>query len=161
MKRVVDFLMLAIISSFGLIGCQTSSEEQSASGPYDLYEGYLIIDGEQLIINDFKFIDQADQYWIDTLGLTAEDMPNGYYIYDDSDELLTFTLSEETRYNFYDTGAKFLSEDNIDRLYTTDNLTEFLEKFDEDGDGDLGKTPFEVQVFEDGRVISISEIFIN
>ena len=44
---------------------------------------------------------------------------------------------------------------------TTTNLNDFLEKFDIDGSGDLGKTPFRIQVLEDGRVISISEIFIN
>ena len=32
-------------------------------------------------------------------------MLNGYYIYNPSDEKLTFTLNDETRYDFYDTGA--------------------------------------------------------
>ena len=43
---------------------------------------------------------------------------------------------------------------------TTKDLSEFLKKFDL-GNGELGKTPFEIQVLEDGRVISIKEIFIN
>ena len=146
---------------FGLAGCQSNPKEQNTAGKYNLYEGYLTVNGDRLLVNDFKFIDLSDQYWIKTLELTTEDMPNGYYIYDTSDELLTFALNEETRYNFYDTEAMFIAETDKDRLYTTTSLDSFLQKFDTDGDGDLGKIPFEVHTFEDGRVISISEIFIN
>ena len=74
---------------------------------------------------------------------------------------MTFTLTDETRYNFYDTEAQFLSADDEDRLYTTTNLDDFLAKFDTDGNGDLGKTPFEIQVLADGQVLSIREIFVN
>lgn len=160
MKKAVG-LLAAVIFVFNLAGCQSSQSKQAASGAYDLYEGYLAVDGDRLFVNDFKFIDLADQYWIRTLELTAEDMPNGYYIYDTSDELLDFTLNEETRYNFYDTGAQFVSEDDKDRLYTTTNLDDFLAKFAIDNEGNLSRTPFEVQVLEDGRVLSISEIFVN
>lgn len=45
-------------------------------------------------------------------------------------------------------------------MYTTQEVSELLEKFDAEN-GELGKTPFEIQVLEDGRVISIREIFIN
>ena len=160
MKKMAG-LFVAIMFVFNLVGCQGNQLKQTTSGPYDLYEGYLAVDGDKLLVNDFKFIDLSDQYWINTLELTTEDMPNGYYIYDTSDELLTFALNEGIRYNFYDTGLLFVSEDDEDRLYTTTNLADFLAKFDVDGDGDLGKTPFEVRVLEDGRVLSISEIFVN
>lgn len=161
MKRMVGLLLVCVLL-FGLAGCQDSQqEEKTASGKYSLYEGYLTVDGNQLLVDDFKFVDLADRYWIDTLKLTAEDMPNGYYIYNDSDNLLTFTLDEGTRYNFYDVGLQFLAEDDEERMYTTTKLDDFLAKFDADGDGSLGKTPFQLQVFEDGRVLSISEIFVN
>lgn len=160
MKKLVGLLII-IISIFGMVGCQRDSKEQTSSGAYDVYEGYLTIDGNQLMVDDFEFIDLSDQYWIRTLGLTEAEMPNGYYIYDASDEKLTFTLHDETRYNFYDTEAMFIAESDEDRLYTTTSLDRFLQKFDADGDGDLGKIPFAIHAFEDGRVISISEIFIN
>lgn len=160
MKKAAG-LFVAVMLVFHLSGCQGSQLKQAASGAYNLYEGYLTVDDGRLLVNDFEFIDLSDQYRMDALGLTAEDMPNGYYIYDTSDELLTFTLNGETRYNFYDTGAQFVSEDNEKRLYTTTNLDDFLAKFDADGDGDIGKTPFEIQVLADGRVLSISEIFVN
>lgn len=130
------------------------------TGAYNVYEGYLTVKDNQLIVDEIKFIDLADKYWIDSLNLTEEDMTNGYYIYNPSDEKLTFTLNDETRYDFYDTGALFISEDNETRMYTTQEVSELLKKFDA-GNGELGKTPFEIQVLEDGRVISIREIFIN
>ena len=161
MKKMVG-LLLAGLLLLGLVGCQSKQREQAVSGGYDLYEGYVSVNGDKLMVNDFEFIDLTDQYWINKLGLTIEDMPNGYYIYDVSEELLTFNLDEATRYNFYDTGCLFVSEDDPDRRYITTNLAEFMEKFDPDGNGyPLCKTPFEIQVLEDGRVLSISEIFVN
>ena len=160
MKKQIGILLIVMFLC-GLVGCQNEEKEQTSSGAYDLYEGYISVKGNQLFVNDFEFIDLSEQYWINKLELTTEDMPNGYYIYDTSDELMTFSLNNETRYNFYDVGAQFVPEDDTDRLYTTTNLNDFLEKFDIDGSGDLGKTPFRIQVLEDGRVISISEIFIN
>ena len=161
MKKRFSILLLVGMLLLSLAGCQNGRKERSSSGAYDLYDGYVSIKGEQLLVNDFKFIDLSDQYWIKELELTAEDMPNGYYIYDTSDEWLSFYLNDETRYNFYDTQAQFVSEDDEDRLYTTTNLDDFLAKFDIDGNGDLSKTPFRIQVLEDGSVISISEIFVN
>lgn len=154
-------LVLAGALALGLAGCQAGQQEpEASSGIYSLYEGSVTVDGDKLLVNDFEFVDLADLYWIRTLDLTIEDMPNGYYIHDVSDELLTFTLDESTRYNFYDTGNLFVGIDD-DKRYTTTDLAEFMENFDADGDGVLGNMPFEIQVLEDGRVLSISEIFVN
>ena len=76
MKKLVGLLII-IISIFGMVGCQRDSKEQTSSGAYDVYEGYLTIDGNQLMVDDFEFIDLSDQYWIRTLGLTEAEMPNG------------------------------------------------------------------------------------
>lgn len=160
MKKATS-LFVTMMLLFYLTGCQDSQPEQALSGACKTYDGYLSVDDGKLFVNDFEFIDMADQYWINTLGLTAEDMPNGYYIHDTSDDFLTFTLSDETRYTFYDTGAAFVPEDSQDRLYTTTSLNDFLSVFDSDGDGELSNTPFEIQVLEDGQAVSVSEIFIN
>nr|WP_288690322.1 hypothetical protein [uncultured Anaerotignum sp.] len=159
MKRCFS-LILGMLLLTSAVGCQNDQQKQSVSGAYNVYEGYLTVKDNQLIVDDIKFVDLSDKYWIDSLNLTEEDMTNGYYIYNPSDEKLTFTLNDETRYDFYDTGALFISEDNETRMYTTQEVSKFLEKFDA-GNGELGKTPFEIQVLEDGRVISIREIFIN
>ena len=159
MKKCIG-LMLSAVLLIGAAGCQNNQQEQNMSGAYNVYEGYLTVKDNELLVDDIKFIDLSDKYWIDYLKLTEKDMPNGYYIYNPSDTKLTFALNEETRHNFYDTGALFISEDSENRMYTTKDLSEFLKKFDL-GNGELGKTPFEIQVLEDGRVISIKEIFIN
>ena len=159
MKKCIG-LMLSAVLLIGAAGCQNNQQEQNMSGAYNVYEGYLTVKDNELLVDDIKFIDLSDKYWIDSLNLTEEDMTNGYYIYNPSDEKLTFTLNDETRYDFYDTGALFISEDNETRMYTTQEVSELLKKFDA-GNGELGKTPFEIQVLEDGRVISIREIFIN
>ena len=154
-------LLFGIFSVIGLAGCAESKQQQLTSRVYNMYDGYLKIEDNKLLVNDFKFIDRTEQYWIDNLGLTEADMPDGYYIYDNSDEEKTFYLNVETRYNFYDTGRQFVSETDENILYTTTDINDFLKKFDSDGDGDLDKTPFKIQVFEDGNVISVSEIFVN
>ncbi|MBR4015783.1 MAG: hypothetical protein IKI88_06255 [Anaerotignum sp.] len=159
MKKCMS-LMLGVSLLICAAGCQNTEQKQAMSGAYDIYEGYLTVNDNQLIVDDFKFIDLSDGYWIDSLELTEKNMPNGYYIYNPSDTKSTFALNEETRYNFYDTDALFISDDNESRMYTTKELSEFLKKFDL-GNGELGKTPFEIQVLEDGRVISIREIFVN
>lgn len=159
MKKQIG-LLLGVLLLIGVTGCEKEPQKQDMTGVYNVHEGYLTVKDNQLIVDEIKFIDLADKYWIDSLNLTEEDMTNGYYIYNPSDEKLTFTLNDETRYDFYDTGALFISEDNETRMYTTQEVSEFLKKFDV-GNGELGKTPFEIQVLEDGRVISIREIFIN
>lgn len=159
MKKQIG-LFLGVLLLIGATGCGKEPQKQDMTGAYNVYEGYLTVKDNQLIVDEIKYIDLADKYWIDSLNLTEEDMTNGYYIYNPSDEKLTFTLNDETRYDFYDTGALFISEDNETRMYTTQEVSELLKKFDA-GNEELGKTPFEIQVLEDGRVISIREIFIN
>ena len=159
MKKQIG-LLLGVLLLIGATGCGKEPQKQDMTVAYNVYEGYLTVKDNQLIVDEIKYIDLADKYWIDSLNLTEEDMLNGYYIYNPSDEKLTFTLNDETRYDFYDTGALFISEDNETRMYTTQEVSELLEKFDAEN-GELGKTPFEIQVLEDGRVISIREIFIN
>ena len=159
MKKRIS-LLFGVLLLIGATGCEKEPQKQDMTGAYNVNEGYLTVKDNQLIVDEIKFIDLADKYWIDSLNLTEEDMTNGYYIYNPSDEKLTFTLNDETRYDFYDTGALFISEANETRMSTTQEVSEFLKKFDV-GNGELGKTPFEIQVLEDGRVISIREIFIN
>ena len=91
--------MLGVLLLICTAGCQNTEQQQTMSGAYDIYEGYLTVNDNQLIVDDFKFIDLSDRYWIDSLELTEKDMPDGYYIYNPSDTKLTFALNEETRYD--------------------------------------------------------------
>lgn len=153
-KMIVLGLMLLVLT---LTGCQ-SAAPQADAGVYELYEGYVTVDGDQLLVNDFEFIDLANTYWINKLGLTAEDMPDNYYIYDTSEELLVFTLDEQTRYNFYDMGNLFVEEDE-DKSYTTTDQQAFLQFLKPDDSGLPVRIPFEIQVLN-GRVLTITEILV-
>ena len=154
-------MVFAAICICGLTACQSEQKTEVLSGAYDVYEGYLTIEEDQLKIDPFVFVDQTDGYWIRELHLTEMDMPNGYYIYDPSSETEVFPLSKDTRYYFYDTAAEFVPEENLDRLYMTTDLQVFLEAFAVDEQGTLSKTPFSVKVLEGGEVLSVSEIFVN
>ena len=66
MKKTAGILV-AIMFVSGFSGCQNKQQKQTASGAYDLYEGYLTVNEEILLVNDFQFIDLADQYWINEL----------------------------------------------------------------------------------------------
>ena len=125
MKKRIG-LLLGVLLLIGATGCEKEPQKQDMTGAYNVYEGYLTVKDNQLIVDEIKFIDLADKYWIDSLNLAEEDMTNGYYIYNPSDEKLTFTLNDETRYDFYDTGALFISEDNETRMYTTQEVSELL-----------------------------------
>ena len=70
-------LLFGIFSVIGLAGCAESKQQQLTSGVYNMYDGYLKIEDNKLLVNDFKFIDRTEQYWIDNLGLTEADMPDG------------------------------------------------------------------------------------
>ena len=160
--RNVSGSVLAVLAVCSLAGCQTEPPAApSASEHRDWYEGYLALEEDELLVNDFQMVYAAEKDVMKVLELTEADMPNGFCIYDSSDEVLTFTLNDKTQYTFYDTGPLFVPEDSEDRLYTTADKAEFLQKFDEDGDGDLGRVPFVVKVSEDGQVISVNEIFVN
>ena len=99
MKKQIG-LFLGVLLLIGATGCGKEPQKQDMTGAYNVYEGYLTVKDNQLIVDEIKFIDLADKYWIDSLNLTEEDMLNGYYIYNPSDEKLTFTLNDETRYDF-------------------------------------------------------------
>ena len=94
MKKRIS-LLLGVLLLIGATGCEKEPQKQDMTGAYNVYEGYLTVKDNQLIVDEIKFIDLADKYWIDSLNLTEEDMTNGYYIYNPSDEKLTFTLNEQ------------------------------------------------------------------
>ena len=150
-------LLWLLLFACMLTACQKAAP-QADSGLYELYEGYVTVEGDTLVVDDFTFIDLADTYWIHKLGLTAEDMPDNYYIDDPTDERLYFTLDEQTRYNFYDTGNLFVTED-ADKKYTTTKREEFLQFLKPKDPTTPVRIPFEIQVL-DGRVLTITEILV-
>ncbi len=156
MKKMLLFIF---VLAFGLMLVACSSNQNLSALPEpQTYSGYLFLEGNTLKIDDFEFITSKDTERIKELKLTEEDMPNGYYIHNESEDIKSFTLDEKTQYHFYDTGNLFVKEEDDKRYSTTD-----LEQFELFlyGDDDIPlHTPFEIEV-QGENVISINEIFVN
>ncbi|WP_151736888.1 hypothetical protein [Paenibacillus tengchongensis] len=152
--KTISIVFLAIILSVFIVSC---SNESSAERQH--YAGYIALEEDTLKVNDFEFIKSEDAERVKALGLTDKDMPNGYYIYDTSDEIKVFTVDSHTEYTFYDTGTLFVEDKDGNRIYTTTSKQEFMTFLYGDHEVPL-KSPFEI-VTQGEKVISIKEIFVN
>ncbi|ADL05695.1 hypothetical protein [Lacrimispora saccharolytica] len=155
MKRILAFLLIVILL-FSLISCKRSDNTQVTQSK--IYIGYIALDGDTLELDEFEFITQKDEERIKELNLSESDMPGGYYIYNESDETISFTIDDKTKFTFFDVGNLFVSEDD-DKKYTTTDKEQFRKFLY--GNRDIpAKTPFWVEVQGD-KVISIIEEFIS
>ena len=73
MKKRIG-LLLGVLLLIGATGCEQEPQKHDMTGAYNVYEGYLTVKDNQLIVDEIKFIDLADKHWIDSLNLTEEDM---------------------------------------------------------------------------------------
>ncbi|KHL91584.1 hypothetical protein QW71_33735 [Paenibacillus sp. IHB B 3415] len=153
MKQIL-LIFLAVILNVPLVSCSNESSAEKQN-----YTGYIALDGNVLTIDDFEFIDSEDEDRVKELGLTIEDMPDGYYIHNISGDTKTFAVDDNTEYTFYDTGTLFVQDKNGDRIYTTKSKQEFKTFLYGDDEEPL-KSPFEVET-QGEKVISIKEIFVN
>ena len=140
-----------------LSGCGNSKSE-NVSPNSKLYIGYIDLEGDILKLDEFEYIKQEDKERIEELGLSEGDMPNGYYIHNESNEILSFTIDDQIEFTFYDTGNLFVAEDD-NKKYTTTNIEEFKKFLSGDHNKSI-KTPFWVKVRDD-KVISVEEEFVN
>lgn len=156
MKKI-SVLLIFVMLLFSLAACQESSDNE-VSEETEKYIGDIVsLFGNSLNLNDYEFITDDDTDRISELGLTRNDMPNGYYIYDVSSEIMTFMVDEEAEYTFYDVGNTIVAEED-DKKHTTKDIEEF--KTFLYGDDDIPRGgPFWINVKGD-RVISIEEEFV-
>ncbi|MNW23672.1 hypothetical protein D3C74_03790 [compost metagenome] len=156
MKKVLT-LIFTLVCSVSLISCSLTDISKSQSQKQS-YTGYLSIEGNTLQIDDFEFQTSKDQARVQQLGITDTDMPNGYYIHNQTEDVQTFAIDENTQYTFYDTSNLFIKEED-DKRYTTADKQQFKAFLYRDNEVPL-RTPFEIET-EGGRVIAITEIFVN
>jgi hypothetical protein len=156
MKKGLLLICLFVLS-ISLVSC-SKAKEKEVQPEKKIYEGYISLDGNKLIVDDFEFITADDTEKIKELGLSDIDMPSGHYIHNVSEEVKTFTLDDKTSYMFYDLGNLFVKEED-DKKYTTLSLDEFRTFVYGDKD-EPRRTPFEIEVVGE-KVISIKEIFVN
>lgn len=146
-------LLLTTILIIMLSGCNNSKEETNE------YIGYITFyDSDKIEIDDFEFINKDNKDRIKELNLSEKDMPNGYYIYNNSVETLKFDVSKKATYIFYDLGNLYVTE-NQDKKYITNNEKDFKD-FLYYGSSTPRKTPFWIKI-RNNKVICIEEEFIN
>lgn len=80
----------------------------------------------RLDCNLVEFISASDVDRVAALGLTTEDMPNGYYIYDEKEHTTTLKIPFGSEFIFYDWENRYTSPDADDKWVTTRDFAEFL-----------------------------------
>ena len=124
-----------------------------------LIAGYMVIEDNLLYLDEVEIITREDKERIEELILEENvDMPGGYHIYNENEDIQTFELTNETSYTFVDYNFSFVKNEDGDRVYTTTKKEDFIQHLNKSY-SDLPpaqKVPFFVEV-KDGRVISITE----
>lgn len=134
---------------------QPESEDPSA-----LIIGYIEIDGNVLYVDDVEVIMLDNRDRMMELGLTDEDLPNGYFIYNPNIEKNTYELTADTIYTFTDYHLLYIEEADGDRIYRTTEIEHFMNHLNTSYSDQppASKVPFFIEVKE-GEVVSITEEF--
>lgn len=119
-KHITRFLIFAI-TMLAFTGCQKNDavlQEQTTICAY-----IKEIENDTIVIDIAEYITTDNTEHISELKLTEYDMPSGYYIHNPEVELETYTLTEETVYNFIDWGNDFVEKGADQNVSTTDKET--------------------------------------
>lgn len=124
-------------------------------------EGYIYIEDNELYFDPVEIVTLNDIDRIKELNLTAtNDYPNGYYIYNSEEDVISYELTDNTKYIFTDSKLLFVKEADSDRIYETSEKQEFLEGSSYQSISlDKQRIPYFI-VIQDNQVISIREEFI-
>lgn len=125
----------------------------------NLHVGYIRIEKNTLYLDEVEWITDENKDRIKELELSQQnDMPNGYYIYNPSSDIVSFEVNDKTVYNFIDWGNDFVNKKE-NRKYSTTNQEEFIKYLNTYSDK-AAKVPFWIEV-KDGYVINVTEQFLN
>ena len=128
---------------------------------------FMLYDGEGNLpglqpgsLRAVNLIAMDDEYKMAEFGLTIYDMPSGHYIRQREEERRSFEFSEEAIFTFVDLYLLFGTAPYGNRLYSTNDLDEFLLHLYTSFRGlEIPRTiPFFIEV-KDGKVISLTEEF--
>lgn len=155
-RRSGVFLLVLVLLAVIFTACSPASKAESMAG-------YIIFEENTLFIDPIEIITTKDTARITELQLSqSADMPNGYYLLNDSIEKQDYQLTEKTVYTFTDVDLLFIKPEDADgdRLYTTTKKEEFLQHLltSYSDDPPAQKVPFFVEV-KNGKVISVREEF--
>lgn len=153
MKKLFTVLLIGLLC-LSLISCYQVDEESSNN---QLYVGYISFEKNILYLDEVDWITGENKDRIRELKLSESDMPDGYYIYNPSADIVSFETNGKTVYNFIDWNNDFVAEGE-DRKYSTTNRNEFIKYLNTYSDK-ASKVPFWIEI-KDGCVKSITEQMI-
>ena len=147
-------VLSVILLMLATAGCSAAKEPPA---PEQL-AGYITIEGNRLYVDRVEIVRSTDTKRIEELQLYPGDMPNGYYIYNQTVAQNEYELTAETMYTFHDLTGVFVKPENTNKLYATTKTGEFLQYLDEtySDDPPAQKVPFWIEV-RDGKVIRVTE----
>lgn len=130
------------------------STEQTQTNVTEVCAYIRAIKGDVLVIDPVEYISSEDSDRFASYKHTEDDMPDGYYLYNEDEETEQVTLTVQTEYSFLDWTREFGGTDEDIRVITTDK--KIFEKYlDTYTDGKPGM-PFFLEL--DGRnVVRILE----
>lgn len=155
-KGIVLIILIMII----FIGC--SSPELIGSKPQvEKLVGYIFIKDNVVYVDRVEIVTREDKDRIKELGLEEErDYPSGYHIHNPARENETYSLEEDTVYEFTDFDLKYTSDSNSTRIYKTTKIIEFINASSyNDVSLEEQTIPYFIYVL-DGKVIRIVEEFV-
>lgn len=139
--------------------------QQEAISESKTLVGYIYIQDDVVMIDGVEIVTRDDEKRIDELQLVEEiDYPSGYYIHNESNEMHSYALIEDTRYIFTDYAQRYVDKNVENRIYETQNLAEFIEGSSyqhiplEEIESHKHDIPYFVEVI-DGVAVSITEKF--
>ena len=159
MRKKCMVVMIGILI-FLLVGCGKENvenrevAEQTQADVTEVCAYIRAIKGDVLVIDPVEYISSEDSDRLASYKHTEDDMPDGYYLYNEDEETEQVTLTAQTEYSFLDWTREFGGTDEDIRVITTDK--KIFEKYlDTYTDGKPGM-PFFLEL--DGRnVVRILE----
>lgn len=130
------------------------STEQTQTNVTEVCAYIRAIKGDVLVIDPVEYISSEDSDRFASYKHTEDDMPDGYYLYNEDEETEQVTLTAQTEYSFLDWTREFGGTDEDIRVITTDK--KIFEKYlDTYTDGKPGM-PFFLEL-DGGEVVRILE----
>lgn len=130
------------------------STEQTQTNVTEVCAYIRAIKGDVLVIDPVEYISSEDSDRFASYKHTEDDMPDGYYLYNEDEETEQVTLTVQTEYSFLDWTREFGGTDEDIRVITTDK--KIFEKYlDTYTDGKPGM-PFFLEL-DGGEVVRILE----
>ena len=152
---VIISILIVLFTGCGKENAENyESTEQKQTNVTEVCAYIRAIKGDVLVIDPVEYISSEDSDRFASYKHTEDDMPDGYYLYNEDEETEQVTLTAQTEYSFLDWTREFGGTDEDIRVITTDKKI-FQKYLDTYTDGKPGM-PFFLEL--DGRnVVRILE----